>query len=148
MVTFLLTIIFGWAGFYRFKKGQIGLGIVYLFTLGLFYIGWIVDVVCTLRDMIVKVGKTLSPAPAPVLMPSPVRPTPVPAPRTATKADELRKYKELLDGGAITKEEYERKKRELLDPEDPSLKYVACAYCGTRNDRDAANCHACGAKLG
>ena len=29
-------------------------------------------------------------------------------------ADELKKYKELLDTGAITQEEYEAKKKELL----------------------------------
>lgn len=31
-----------------------------------------------------------------------------------TKADELKKYKELLDSGAITQEEYDAKKKELL----------------------------------
>ena len=31
-----------------------------------------------------------------------------------TKADELKKYKELLDSGAITQEEYDTKKKELL----------------------------------
>ena len=29
--------------------------------------------------------------------------------------DEIKKYKELLDMGAITQEEYERKKKELLN---------------------------------
>lgn len=32
----------------------------------------------------------------------------------STKADELKKYKELLDSGAITQEEYDAKKKELL----------------------------------
>ena len=32
----------------------------------------------------------------------------------STKADELKKYKELLDSGAITQEEYDNKKKELL----------------------------------
>lgn len=31
-----------------------------------------------------------------------------------TNADEIKKYKELLDDGAITKEEYDKKKKELL----------------------------------
>ena len=30
-------------------------------------------------------------------------------------ADELKKFKELLDSGAITQEEYDEKKRKLLD---------------------------------
>lgn len=33
----------------------------------------------------------------------------------ASNADELKKYKELLDSGAITQEEYEAKKKQLLD---------------------------------
>lgn len=33
----------------------------------------------------------------------------------STKPDELKKYKELLDTGAITQEEYDVKKKELLD---------------------------------
>lgn len=32
-----------------------------------------------------------------------------------SSADEIKKYKELLDDGAITQEEYERKKKEILD---------------------------------
>ena len=30
-------------------------------------------------------------------------------------ADEIKKYKELLDSGAITQDEYDAKKKELLD---------------------------------
>lgn len=32
-----------------------------------------------------------------------------------SKADELKKYKELLDSNAITQEEYDKKKKELLN---------------------------------
>ena len=34
---------------------------------------------------------------------------------TSTNADELKKYKNLLDSGAITQEEYDIKKKELLN---------------------------------
>lgn len=42
---FILTICLGWTGYARFRKGQIGLGILWLCTLGCFCIGWIVDIV-------------------------------------------------------------------------------------------------------
>lgn len=40
---------------------------------------------------------------------------PVPVQPQASDADELKKYKELLDSGAITQEEYDAKKKQLLN---------------------------------
>ena len=40
---------------------------------------------------------------------------PVPVQPQASDADELKTYKELLDSGAITQEEYEAKKKQLLN---------------------------------
>lgn len=34
---------------------------------------------------------------------------------TASSADELKKYKELLDGGVISQEEFDKRKKQLLD---------------------------------
>lgn len=45
MLNFILTICLGWTGYAHFRKGQIGLGILWLFTLGCFCIGWIYDIV-------------------------------------------------------------------------------------------------------
>lgn len=137
MLVFLLTIAFGWMGFYRFYKRQYFRGLLYLFTFGFFFIGWLIDVICALREMLT--------APAPVVLPY-VAPRPV-SNGPATEADELMKYKRLLDNGAITKEEYKQKKRELLSKKKPEELFVECPYCGSKNDKNAAKCSSCGALL-
>ena len=45
---FLVTLLgfFGVAGVQRFITGQTGMGLLYFFTCGLFFIGTIVDVIC------------------------------------------------------------------------------------------------------
>lgn len=40
----VLTVLFGVLGAHKFIKGQIGLGLVYLFTMGLFGLGYVYDV--------------------------------------------------------------------------------------------------------
>jgi hypothetical protein len=45
MVALLLCIFLGGVGAHRFYVGKIGTGIIYLFTGGLFGIGWIVDII-------------------------------------------------------------------------------------------------------
>lgn len=47
-VALVLCIFLGWFGFHKFYEGKILLGIVYLFTGGLFLIGNIFDFVCLL----------------------------------------------------------------------------------------------------
>lgn len=44
-VALLLCIFLGPLGIHRFYVGKIGTGLLYLFTMGLFGIGWIVDIV-------------------------------------------------------------------------------------------------------
>lgn len=44
-VALLLCIFLGLLGIHRFYVGKIGTGIIYLFTGGLFGIGWIVDII-------------------------------------------------------------------------------------------------------
>ncbi len=41
----LLCIFLGWAGAHRFYVGKIGTGILYLFTIGICGIGWLVDII-------------------------------------------------------------------------------------------------------
>lgn len=57
----LIAIFFGWCGGYRFYKKQFVLGFIYLFTYGLFFIGWIVDIVTSLSPD--KPAKTINPTP-------------------------------------------------------------------------------------
>ena len=42
---FLLCFFFGGLGFHKFYVGKIGAGILYFFTLGLFGIGWLLDLI-------------------------------------------------------------------------------------------------------
>lgn len=47
-VAFWLCFFLGYFGAHKFYEGKIGMGILYVFTMGLFGIGWIVDCVKTL----------------------------------------------------------------------------------------------------
>jgi restriction system protein len=44
-VALILCIFFGCLGVHRFYVGKIGTGIIYIFTGGLFTIGWIIDII-------------------------------------------------------------------------------------------------------
>lgn len=43
-VSFFLCLFLGYFGAHKFYEGKIGSGILYCFTLGLFGIGWIIDI--------------------------------------------------------------------------------------------------------
>ena len=47
-VAFFLCLFFGYLGAHKFYEGRVGLGILYLVTLGLFGIGWIIDTIALL----------------------------------------------------------------------------------------------------
>lgn len=47
-VTFFLCLFLGFFGAHKFYEGKIGMGVLYLFTLGIFGIGWLVDLIATL----------------------------------------------------------------------------------------------------
>lgn len=46
----LIAVFLGWLGGYRFYKGNKKLGILYLLTLGLCGIGWVVDIIIAVRE--------------------------------------------------------------------------------------------------
>lgn len=43
-MNFVLTLLFGWAGYYCLYKGQFTMALVYLCTGGLLLCGWIYDI--------------------------------------------------------------------------------------------------------
>lgn len=47
-VAFLLCLFLGPLGGHKFYEGKIGMGILYIFTAGLFFIGWIIDLIAIL----------------------------------------------------------------------------------------------------
>ena len=47
-VAVLLCLFLGGIGAHKFYEGKIGMGILYLFTVGLFGIGWLVDFIVLL----------------------------------------------------------------------------------------------------
>lgn len=47
-VALLLCIFFGIIGAHKFYEGKIGMGVLYIFTVGLFCVGWIMDIIALL----------------------------------------------------------------------------------------------------
>ncbi len=47
-VSFILCLLLGYVGAHKFYEGKVGMGIVYLFTAGLFGIGIIIDLIVIL----------------------------------------------------------------------------------------------------
>lgn len=43
-IALTLCFFFGYFGAHKFYEGKIGLGLIYLFTIGLFGIGWFIDI--------------------------------------------------------------------------------------------------------
>ena len=47
-VAFLLCLFLGGIGAHKFYEGKVGMGILYIFTVGLFGIGWLIDLISLL----------------------------------------------------------------------------------------------------
>lgn len=119
----LLSIFLGGLGIDRFYLGYTGLGILKLLTAGGFGVWWLVDIILIACGSLKEAPKVLLNTVVMNTMPASqninvnvasggdVKTTETPA----SVADELAKYKALLDSGAITQEEFDQKKAELLN---------------------------------
>ncbi|MEG0978120.1 MAG: NINE protein [Bacilli bacterium] len=110
LVDLLLCWFLGVFGAHKFYEGKIGMGILYIFTLGLFGIGCIVDFIK------IAIGSSKD---CDGLVISAWTDEDSTRPSTEKSAEEkgvdtLLKYKDLLDKGVITQEEFNKKKSELM----------------------------------
>lgn len=119
----ILSILFGWCGVDRFYLGYVGLGFLKLITAGGFGIWWVIDII------LIACGSLTENQPTAVVAVATQQPA-INIVNVASNgdanlngtttssstfvADELKKYKELLDSGAITQEEFDKKKAQLL----------------------------------
>lgn len=105
----ILSILTGGLGIDRFYLGYTGIGILKLLTGGCFGVLYIIDIINIATGKLLPADGSAYDDDTKAV---PQQDTSsVPAQGTA---DELRKYKELLDAGIITQEEFDTKKNQLL----------------------------------
>ena len=78
-IDLVLTVLLGWAGYWRFRQGQLGLGILWLLTGGVFLFGWLIDIILAVIAYLEQ--RRAAPQPLPASAPMQRIPVvPVPAP--------------------------------------------------------------------
>lgn len=60
MANFIITVLLGWCGIHKFLQKKAGMGIIYLFTFGLFGIGWFYDCITAFRAISKKAAPAAS----------------------------------------------------------------------------------------
>ena len=116
LVTLLFSIFLGYLGIHRFYVGKVGTGILWLLTGGCLGVGALVDIIMIAtenftddNDRLIVQDQRKNPRPAYAY-----------AAQGTTKSardealDQLEKLAKLRDSGAITLEEYEQKKADIL----------------------------------
>ena len=63
MGKFIVILLFGWSGIHKFIEKKTILGIIYLFTFGLFGLGWFIDIIVAATKINPTENKKTEPAP-------------------------------------------------------------------------------------
>ena len=116
LVTLLFSIFLGYLGIHRFYVGKIGTGILWLLTGGCLGVGALVDIIMIATENFTDDNNRL------IVQDQRKNPRPAYAyaAQGTTKSardealDQLEKLAKLRDSGAITLEEYEQKKADIL----------------------------------
>lgn len=112
-IALVLCVLLGYLGIHHFYVGKTGMGILYLFTGGIFGIGWIIDIIA------IATGSFRDNAGAPLIASQKTTNQGVNIPQAQTNAnidvaDQLKKLAELRDTGILTEEEFNEQKTKLL----------------------------------
>jgi len=115
----ILCFLLGAVGAHKFYEGKIGMGILYIFTFGLFGIGVLVDFIIILvgsatdsdGNSIINWSDTPS---AQKVYADNGNHSSSPSADENDKIKVLNDYKDLLDKGIITQDEFDKKKKEIL----------------------------------
>ena len=112
----ILSIVLGVIGVDRFYLGYVGTGLLKLFTGGCFGILYVVDIILIATGNLRP--RDGSPYEEDLAQPQqyqqPYEQTGYSEPTREETLDDLKRYKELLDTGVLTQEEFEAKKRQIL----------------------------------
>jgi TM2 domain-containing membrane protein YozV len=121
----LLCAFLGYVGIHKFYEGKIGMGILYIFTCGLFGIGALVDLVMILVGSAIDSEgnyiKVWMPDDAERAYGQDAGEYSYDATKGTSKVDKeaeniqiLKEYKDMLDNGIISQEEFDKKKKDIL----------------------------------
>lgn len=126
LVELLVTIFFGPLGIHKFINKEMGWGIVYLFTGGLFGIGWFVDIVKVVIKMINSGTQNNQPKSSNDFNQGQQRPHIQPQTNGQTQSQNMNQPNVYVEENRIK---------------------PTCDYCGETNDIENKQCYNCGASL-